>query len=172
MRQTKGFTLLELIVVIIIVGILSVVAVARFQGKSGFAEYAWQKRGIAALRYVQLQAMQDTSTRTSGACYRLNVDNNNNQFGLPPAADSCSDNIDINRHLASSSGNGEMDNDDVSILLLDNTNGTINGIGFNGLGQPVDNSKNAICTNGCVMRFTDSIDANVCIESQGFVHAC
>ncbi|MBC3766112.1 prepilin-type N-terminal cleavage/methylation domain-containing protein [Neptunicella marina] len=172
MHKSNGFTLIELIVVIIIVGILSVVVAARFQGKSGFAEYTWQKRGIAALRYVQLQAMQDTSATNSGACYRLNVDTTNNQFGLPPVADSCSDNIDINRHLASSSGNGEMDNDDVSISLSDNTSGIINGIGFNGLGQPVDAANNAICVSGCTMSFTDSLSANICIESQGFVHAC
>ncbi|WP_416307203.1 prepilin-type N-terminal cleavage/methylation domain-containing protein [Neptunicella sp. SCSIO 80796] len=62
----RGFTLVELIVVIIIVGILSVVAAARFQGKGGFSGFASQKQLVSALRNIQQQAMQDTSQVING----------------------------------------------------------------------------------------------------------
>jgi MSHA pilin protein MshC len=57
-----GFTLIELIVVIIMIGILSVSVVPKIFTSSGYEEFGYQAETIAKLRAIQLRAMQDTVT--------------------------------------------------------------------------------------------------------------
>ncbi|MDN4501939.1 type II secretion system protein [Alteromonadaceae bacterium BrNp21-10] len=172
--RSRGFTLIELLTVIVILGTLSVVAVSRFQGKDGFAEFGWQKRLISALRNVQQLAMQDTRALDgAGAplCHQLVFDTANVRFGVPTDADSCSTTINIAGPSFLSSGSGLVD-DNVQLAAVDNSLGIINLIGFNGLGQPVDSTGDRICTTGCQISFSNSAVAKVCIESEGYIRAC
>jgi MSHA pilin protein MshC len=57
MRMQRGFTLVELIVVIILVSILAVVAISRFTGVAGFNTQGFNDRVIESLRYAQKQAI-------------------------------------------------------------------------------------------------------------------
>jgi MSHA pilin protein MshC len=56
-RQQRGFTLIELIMTIIIVGIISVVAIPRFTSNSVFQSRGFADQVQAALRYAQKTAI-------------------------------------------------------------------------------------------------------------------
>ncbi|WP_019613164.1 prepilin-type N-terminal cleavage/methylation domain-containing protein [Psychromonas ossibalaenae] len=73
--KEQGFTLIELVIVIIVLGVLAVVAVPKFVSKSGFEDYTVQDQLIARLRLVQLQGMNadPTAGAVDNACYWLVV---------------------------------------------------------------------------------------------------
>jgi MSHA pilin protein MshC len=72
-HSTQGFTIIELVIVIIVLGVLSAVAIPKFVNRSGFEDYAVRDQLIARLRLVQLQGMNaDPSPKISeNACYWL-----------------------------------------------------------------------------------------------------
>lgn len=77
-KQTaQGFTLIELVIVIIVLGVLAVVAIPKFVSRSGFADYTVRDQLIARLRLVQLQGMNadPSDGASSNACYWLVVKN-------------------------------------------------------------------------------------------------
>jgi MSHA pilin protein MshC len=63
----KGFTLVELIVTMIVVGILAAVILPRWNGSSGFDERAFRDRVAAGLRYAQKSAI--AARRTTCATF-------------------------------------------------------------------------------------------------------
>ena len=67
-----GFTLMELILVIVLLSILSVFAASRFMGSGSFSAYALQERVISVIRQVQVNRMQSNATSPDNN-YRLQV---------------------------------------------------------------------------------------------------
>ncbi len=77
-HSTQGFTLIELVIVIIVLGVLSAVAIPKFVNKSGFEDHVLKDQLIARLRLTQLQNMNadPTGADTTNACYWLVVKSN------------------------------------------------------------------------------------------------
>ncbi len=75
-RKQTGFTLVELIATIILIGILAVAVAPRFSGAGTYSEYALRDQLLSSLRFAQQRAMYDHQEQS---CYRLFIDAN--QFG-------------------------------------------------------------------------------------------
>ncbi|WP_423839908.1 prepilin-type N-terminal cleavage/methylation domain-containing protein [Vibrio mytili] len=69
-----GFTLMELILVIVLLSILSLFAASRFIGKSSFSAYVLQDQVISVIRQVQVNRMQSNIDEANlGDDFRLQV---------------------------------------------------------------------------------------------------
>lgn len=66
----NGFTLIELIVVIILISIMAVTVLPKFLTSSGFEEYTYRDELIIKLRAIQLRTMQQTN---GGECRDIQV---------------------------------------------------------------------------------------------------
>jgi len=63
-NKSNGFTLIELIVVIMILAIMAVTVVPKFLSSKGFEEYTYRDELITKLRAIQLRTMQQTNNST------------------------------------------------------------------------------------------------------------
>lgn len=170
-QKQQGFTLVELITVIILISILAVSAYSRFSGTSGYAEYTYQARLISALRNMQTRAMHDNRP---GYCFKINFDKSAPAFGPPVltyapignTADTCSNSIHYSNPDYLTTGATEMADEGVSITTLP----SFDYIDFDNLGRPTQDS--ADCSAGCKITFTGETAVSVCIEAEGYVHAC
>ena len=177
-KHTKvqgGFTLLELIVVMIILGILAVYAAPKFSGASGYSEYTYQNRLISVLRNMQLRAMQDSRPLF---CHRINFINTSSQVAFGPASinyvsgnesGTCASSIDYSspEYLRTSA----TEILEASVLMAASDGPTpISAIDFDSFGSPQTTASN--CSAGCMVTFTGVAAAHVCIASEGFIHAC
>lgn len=170
----QGFSLIELIIVIVLLGILAVTVSSRFSGTQGFAELSYQSRIVSSLRTMQTKAMQDTR---SGFCFKLNFVSSPAAFGPPTlqynTADSgasCGNNIDYNLADSLSTSAAEMTAQGVAISAITDGSTAITAIGFDNLGRPLSSATN--CNSGCRIELTAEQVVAVCIARQGFIHAC
>jgi len=70
MLQCRGFSLIELVSVMVLVGILAVYIVPKMAGSSGYEQYVVRDQLISAIRFAQQHAMYD---QASSHCYRVNI---------------------------------------------------------------------------------------------------
>ncbi|CCN37941.1 putative MSHA pilin protein MshC [Vibrio nigripulchritudo SO65] len=158
LRSHQGFTLTELVVVIVLLGIVSTYAASRYSGASDFSAYAAQEQAISIIRQIQLGRMQSNlpSLDYSGnqSQYRLQVSGNCLGTG-----DGCNANNRSNYVLVED----QTFSFTPSSLIVE----------FDLLGRP-------ICVSGCTtpsvggnisINISNGLDsATVCINSEGFVH--
>jgi MSHA pilin protein MshC len=170
-----GFTLLELIIVMVILGILAVYALPKFSGASGYSEFTYQNRLISVLRNMQIRAMQDSRP---SFCHRINFINTASQVAFGPSSSNyasgnetatCATTIDYNSPAYLRTSIDEILDASVSMSVTDGAT-SISTIDFNSFGSPSTSASN--CSAGCTVTFTGVSAARVCIESQGFIHAC
>lgn len=151
----RGFTLIELMVVIIILAILSVYAATRFQGPSSFSPYAAQAQAISVIRQIQLARMQsniqDGSTNDN---YILSI--TSNCLGSKMACGGISD----------LSSKVEVDGQDMKFIPTQQIEFDVLGRPYL-LGKPMQNQDYEVTISS-----SSNESTKVCINTEGFVHGC
>lgn len=56
-RRTGGFTIVELVTIMVVIGVLSAIAIPKLTGNTGFAGAAFRSDIVGALRYAQKTAV-------------------------------------------------------------------------------------------------------------------
>lgn len=154
MKQ-QGFSLVELIITLVILGTLAVTVVPKLLTNQSFDSFQYRDRALTALRTIQLSAMHNTDDLVS---FKLCV--SNTQIA-PPIAVDC-DNLDMQQaHLSLVIPLNETD---TRITAVDSNNANFTELIFDDFGKT-----NLNCVNTCRIDFGE---ADICISDQGGIYAC
>jgi len=166
----SGFSLIELIIVITILGILSLTAVPRFFGSVGFSEFAAQQELRSALKVLQTKSMYDSS---GTYCYRMIFDLPSQLIGPSTAsyspataAASCANTIAIDAPDTLTLRESNFDDKNVTFSTSDG-GAAFSFVQFDALGRPSTNVGS--CASGCQVTISGEQTVRICIGSQGFV---
>lgn len=148
MQQYRGFTIVELVVVILLLGIISVTATSRYASKSDFSANITRDLAIAISRQIQISAMQQNTSEYI-ICRTLII--NKELFG-------CNSNNKSNQIITS----------DYNVIASPELN-----IKFDLLGRPIDKDGQRLCLRGCDITFTaiNNNQARMCINKEGYIHS-
>ncbi|AEX23238.1 type II secretion system protein [Vibrio sp. EJY3] len=151
--STLGFTLTELILVIVLLSILSLFAASRFIGKSSFSAFALQEQVISVIRQVQVNRMQS------------NIDGSDDNFRLQVSS-SC-----IGSVAACALGDSQRDSRS-DFVADDSAQFSIKGdverpIDFSLLGNPLNSASSGVSI--LIENKNGGSRCEVDINSQGYV---
>jgi MSHA pilin protein MshC len=151
-----GFTMIELIVVIIMIAIMAVTVIPKFFTSTGFQEYTYQAEVITKLRSIQLRAMQQTNSNNQ--CHTVLV--TKSALGIPEPCDSTlpdgwqGENIETDE---SGTTNVEIDpNHKVAFSPIGFS------FTFDGMGRP--------SCSPCLITVIGDSTLKITIESEGYIH--
>jgi MSHA pilin protein MshC len=150
--KQKGFTIIELVVVIIIVSILAATVIPKMQSTDGYEEIIYQDETVTKLRSIQLRAMQDTS---GSQCHDVLV--TSDKLGIPD--DSCTTFVDNDL------------NSTTIVKIIDHEVefeyvGGSTTFSFDNLGRPVN------CSSPCQISIVGQEQTLiVAINDQGYIYA-
>lgn len=150
--NAKGFTLIELIVVIIILAILSVTVAPKFFTANGFSEYAYRTDILAKLHLIQTRAMQQVNE----PCHQVMI--TSKQLGKA----SC-DTIPV--YVNQAMNRATLVTIDSNDLVTLNPDGLV--FRFDNMGKPYTSAGNQQIEITIIGEQT----LTVTIESQGYIHA-
>ncbi|MBD1569272.1 type II secretion system protein [Aliivibrio sp. S10_S31] len=175
-RQNRnGFTLVELIVVILLLAIIAVYTASKYLGASRFSSAAAQEQVLSILRHVQIASMQTNTSHINNAC--RSVLTSSNQFGVDSACQ--------NQGMASavlSDYSKENDRENLDMIRLSYAFNTASGavaisaLSFDLLGRPTipASSDLTLCTQeDCRITITTlstNESRSVCINNEGFMY--
>ncbi|EID0061876.1 type II secretion system protein [Vibrio vulnificus] len=153
-RAQAGFTLVELIVVILLISIVSAYAASRYIGTGSFSAYAAQEQAISIIRQLQVYRMQSNTTNSANPNFELTA-----SAGCLGSSAGCS---------AAATPQAAESRSDVMRLDGVSVSSTISPIRFDLRGNPLQTNGSAL--NSVTITFTASGEsASVCINSQGYV---
>lgn len=154
-NNQQGFTLVELIIVIVLIGILAVTAGPRIFGSGGVDQVVTERQLLSLLRLQQQQAMQDVVNR----CYGVNL----NSAEVTPY--DCGQPVDNARIVT-------LPNDNTLAIVSSLPNASA-GFRFNALGCPVSTSHATTaenCGQSAVELQINGVNArSICVQSQGYI---
>lgn len=142
--RPAGFTLLELVVVLIIAGVLAVSLLPRFFSGAGVSEYTLRDQALSLLRQVQIQAMQCTDCIAP----QLQL----SSYSLLANGSSCA--VADSQALCLAPG-GHIQ-----------FSAPFSSLSFDSLGRPL------LCTAPCQLTISGEVALPLCIESEGYIHPC
>lgn len=171
LRRSDGFTLIELVIVIVLLGIVSVTVASRWVGRQEYEVDTLSDQLVTRLRLIQLRNMNepDISGATPDArCSWLRVDGY--RFGsattagtaatcAPPPAIGSWDSLTMDR--------GNIVTGQSSVLLQLASGSSQFALHFDRLGRPLGS-----CQGGCQITISAGSDQRrVVIEAEGYIHA-
>jgi MSHA pilin protein MshC len=156
---TKGFTLVEVVTVLVLIGILATVVVAKYTGTQGYEAYNYRTRLISALRLTQQRAMQQTNATF---CHQLVIESK--RFGIPDRTNCAVTTFPANWQ-PDATGDQVESRYTVNFSVVNKSLPAL--IGFDDIGRPLSS-----CSGGCIINIAEnSQTVQIQIESEGFVHA-
>lgn len=174
MKLNRGFTLIELITVIILLGILAVAVLPKFDGTASYEAHTHRVQLISALRLTQQRAMQQTDT-SDGYCHQLifDSDNSTSRYGIPDRVDCTVTTFTglVPEWQPDATGFEVQSRYQISFSIQGQTNPS--AITFDNMGRPVSNATIANnCVGGCIINVQSSVETlQIQIESEGYIHA-
>ncbi|MEZ9847560.1 prepilin-type N-terminal cleavage/methylation domain-containing protein [Vibrio breoganii] len=161
-KHIKGFTLVELIVVIIVVAIMSLYAASKFIGVSQFSAQAAQQQAIAVIRQIQLGRMQSNIEDTDALHSRFRLAITGDCLGSQQACDSTTNEPFSHK------------------VVIEEQNMRFNpplSVDFDLLGNPENcytpDGNSHTCGDLIIIHIASSAEAElICINSQGYVYDC
>ncbi|MDN3608289.1 Tfp pilus assembly protein FimT/FimU [Vibrio ostreicida] len=158
-QPNRGFTLIELVMVIVLLGIVSVYAASRYVGKSSFDAQLLEQEVLSSLRLTQLRAMN-----RSGLCSRWLVDSNR-AIHVSPSVSSASCVLVFPSDTSDSSF---VDASSEGVQLSLTTEGAQNYVDFDNLGRSAQ-CVNSACSVSIQGQSGDS--RLICINTEGGIFA-
>lgn len=163
MPRARGFTLVELVTVLVLVGVLAVTVLPRFLTRGGFDEVIYRDRLAALLQQAQLMAMSRASQ-----CHTLLFEAH--RFGIPrqaPDQTGCDANLP---------GIGESYADPALGIRAEEAVPSVTlsapaQLRFDYWGRPLD-AGGIPYGSPLVIGIQGERRLQLCIETQGYIHVC
>ncbi|MEZ9231130.1 Tfp pilus assembly protein FimT/FimU [Vibrio amylolyticus] len=162
--KRQGFTLIELIVVILLIAIVSVYASSRYLGVSHFSAFTAQEQIISVIRQIQVNRIQTNITDLYSYC---------GDAANPELQELClRSRVTVSSScIGSSSGCNASNPSSRSDLVQSdqvsfNSAPSVSHISFDLLGNPLDAASGGVS----ISIVSGQSEASVCINSQGYVY--